>query len=113
MTIYEQIDAFTFEVQNLIDRTDDKIANPDYEAFVDEVLKDFVSELNQHIYRYNSEFDLTTHHIIGAIEMIKYEYSICGLMSSDILGMVEMVKLSILEEIHLTFDADDLEELDE
>lgn len=107
MTIYEQIDAFTFEVQDLIDKTDAKLTSPENDNYVDDIMSDFVSVLNQHIYRYNTEFDLTTHHIIGAIEMIKYEYSVCGLMSSDLLGMIEMVKIGILEEISISFDDED------
>ena len=115
MTIYEQIDSFTFEMQDAVDKADEKIrfrldTNDDF----DSILEDLVKTMNQLVYRYNHEFDLTTHHLVGAIEFLKYDYIISGVICSDLLGVIEMVKMSIIEQCDISFECelDDLEEDD-
>ena len=114
MTIYEQIDSFTFEMQDAVDKADEKIIQLENDDDFDDILEDLVRTMGQLVYRYNHEFDLTTHHLVGAIEFLKYDYMISGVICSDMLGVIEMVKMSIIEQCDISFECelDDLEEDD-
>ena len=73
MTIHEQIDSFTFEIQNAVDQADQKIVQLQDDDEFDDILEAMVKDMNQLIYRYNHEFDLSTYQIVGAIEFLKYD----------------------------------------
>jgi hypothetical protein len=106
MTIHEQIDSFTFEIQEAVDRADLKLGKMDDEEEFDIILEAMVKDMNQLIYRYNHEFDLSTYQIVGAIEFLKYDYTLSGVISSDMLGVLEMVKLSIIERCDISFECE-------
>jgi hypothetical protein len=106
MTIHEQIDSFTFEIQNAVDQADQKIVQLQDDDEFDDILEAMVKDMNQLIYRYNHEFDLSTYQIVGAIEFLKYDYMISGVICSDMLGVIEMVKMSIIERCDITFECE-------
>lgn len=112
MTIFEQIDLFTFEMQEAVDAADARILKIEDDDEFDVVLEDLVKTMNHLVYRFNHEFDLTTHQIVGAIEFLKYDYMISGVICSDMLGVIEMVKMSIIERCDLSFECE-LEDDDE
>ena len=106
MTIHEQIDSFTFEIQDAVDKADQKIAQLKDDDGVDDILESMVRDMNQLIYRYNHEFDLSTYQIVGTIEFLKYDYMISGVLCSDMLGVIEMVKMSIIERCDISFECE-------
>ncbi len=116
MNRFEQIDAFTFEVENAIDVTDTKLKLCDSIDEGNSIIEDFVSQLNSYTNRYMIEFDLTTYDIIGALEMIKYDFTVNDNLAVEILGAMEFIKVSILVDSNIVFESEpeiDLEDLDE
>lgn len=118
MNRYEQIDSFTFEIEAAIDAADTKLQVCESLESGEVILEEFISLMNTHVTRYMIEFDLTTYDIIGAIEMIKYDFAVNDTIAAEVLGAIEFVKMSLLADTNIIFESEeeidvDLEDLDE
>ena len=118
MNRFEQLDSFTFEIEAAINAADTRLQKCDDPDGGEIIIEEFISLLNCHVSRYMLEFDLITYDIIGSLEMIKYDYTVSGTISAEMLGAIEFVKMALVADTNIIFESEeeidvDLEDLDE
>ena len=110
MNRFEQLDAFAYEVENAIDKTDTKLKECEDDECGAVLIEQFISLLNSHMTRYMHEFDLTTYDLIGSLEMIKYDFAVNDTSAPEVLGAIEFTKLALVEDASMVFESE--EEID-
>jgi len=98
----EQLDAYTFVIENLIDDTITLLDKSDDEN----IIGNFLRQLNYHINHHLEEFDINVYEAIGILEDVKYTMLLEGEAVPNIIGCLDAQKIAMLTQDQVSFDCE-------